>query len=160
MSRRDRRRYRGRSDGGSFAAIPHAVLNSANYLALSWPARSLLLDLLAQFKGRNNGDLCAAWVLMASRGWKSRDTLSRALAELRHYGLIQLTRQGGLNLPSLYAVTWKPVDECGGKLDIQPCPMASALWKEPRSPLKRPSRRNRKTERQHGSRVSSTREAC
>ena len=43
---------------------------------------------------------------MSKRGWKSKDTLSKALAELRDKDWIEVTRQGGRHSPSLYAVTF------------------------------------------------------
>ena len=47
-------------------------------------------------------------------------------------GMIELTRQGGLHCASLYAVTWLPIDECGGKLDVNATAVASGLWKQPK----------------------------
>ena len=35
-------------------------------------------------------------------------------------GFIIITRQGGRNRASLFAITWKEIDECKGKLDIDP----------------------------------------
>lgn len=128
-------RTTGRAESGSFLAIPHAVLNSPNYLALSAHAVKLLFDMAAGFKGGNNGDLCAAWSLMKERGWKSRDTLDKARHQLLYYGLIELTRQGGLHQASLYAMTWWAIDECKGKLDIAPTRVASGLWKVTKPPF-------------------------
>ena len=91
-----------------------------NYRMLSVHAVKLLCDLGSQFKGGNNGDLCATWSLMQVRGWKLRDTLGEALAELLHYGKIEQTRQGVLHRCSLYALTWHVIDECKGKLDVTP----------------------------------------
>ena len=159
MSGRRRDRHKGRSDSGRFLSLPHAVLNCPNYLALSRHGRSLLVDLAAQYNGHNNGDLCAAWRLMEPRGWRSRDTLHRALCELRHYGLIQQTRQGGLNCPSLYALTWHAIDDCKGKLDVAPTSVASGLWKEPKPRFHRPVRQRGKLEAQHDPRISPTRQA-
>jgi len=31
-------------------------------------------DLGRQYNGKNNGDLCATWSMMAKRGWSSRST--------------------------------------------------------------------------------------
>ena len=129
MSRR-RSRTKGRSDGaGSYVAFPHAVLNSPNFLTLSAHAAKLLLDMASSYKGSNNGDLCGAWGVMKSRGWKSRDTLTKALKELVSSGMIELTRQGGIHKASLYALTWKPIDECNGKLDVNPTTVPSGLWR-------------------------------
>jgi DNA-binding PadR family transcriptional regulator len=65
----------------------------------------------------NNGDLTAAWRTMRVKGWASKATLYKALRELDATGFIIKTRQGGRRLCSLYAVTWRGIDECAGKLD-------------------------------------------
>ena len=44
-------------------------------------------------------------------------------------GMIELTRQGGLNGPSLYAFTWFGIDACKGKLDVSENPVPSGKWK-------------------------------
>jgi len=44
--------------------------------------------------------------------------MRRALRALMDAELVMLTRQGGRNLCSLYAFTWLPINECGGKLDV------------------------------------------
>src|SRR5262249_36005288 len=49
-------------------------------------------------------------------GWKSRDTLGKALRELLERGWIILARQGGRHQASLYAVTFFSIDDCPGKL--------------------------------------------
>lgn len=124
-----RRRQTGRSESGSFLAVPHAVLASDAYRTLGAHATKLLFDLGSQYRGANNGDLSAAWRIMVARGWRSRDTLAKALRELLDHGLIELTRQGGLRRCSLYALTWRAIDECGGKLDVSPTSVASGAWK-------------------------------
>ena len=68
-----------RREGGQFVALPWAILRSEEFAALSPFANKLLFDLLAQFNGGNNGDLCAAWRLMKGRGWRSKDSLWKAL---------------------------------------------------------------------------------
>jgi hypothetical protein len=106
-------------DRGQFFAIPHSVLNGAAYLSVSSHARMLLFDLIAQYKGDNNGDFCAAFSVMKLRGWRSTHTLLNAKRELLDVGLIEETRKGARpNLASLYAVTWLALDDCKGKLDI------------------------------------------
>jgi len=124
-----RRRITGRRESGSFLAIPHAVLDAEAFRALHAPAVKLLLDLGSQYKGANNGDLCVAWQVMEQRGWRSRDTLTKAKRELLDHGLIELTRQGGLGRCSLYALTWRAIDECKGKLDVPATSVASGCWK-------------------------------
>ena len=127
---RNRRKAKGRREGGSFLALPHAVLDSPSYIALRPTAKALLNDLGRQYNGANNGDLCAAWSLMSKRGWRSKDTLFRALQELTERGLIEKTRQGGRNHCNLYALTWMAIDDCKGKLDYGPTRAPSGLWRK------------------------------
>jgi hypothetical protein len=128
---RKRLTYKGRTEHGSggFFGLPHAVMASPNFRGLSAHAVKLLCDIGGQYRGKNNGDLCATWRVMQRLGWRSRDTLSRALRELLGAGLIELTRQGGLNRCSLYALTWRSIDDCKGKLDVLPTIKPSGLWK-------------------------------
>jgi len=51
---------REKMDAGAFARLPIAVLNSCAYVEAGAHARMLLIDLFAQYRGDNNGDLCAA----------------------------------------------------------------------------------------------------
>lgn len=128
----NRAKLKGRLESGSFVIFPHALLESQNFLALSAHAKALLFDLSAQYRGNNNGDLCATWSMMEKRGWKSRQTLGKAIKELEHFGLVERTRQGGRNAPNLHALTWHPVNECKGKLDARKrSDTASGLWKLP-----------------------------
>ena len=159
---RTRRKIMGRAESGGYLALPHAVLASVNYRMLSAHAVKLLCDLGSQFKGSNNGDLCATWSLMHARGWKSRDTLGHALAELLHFGLIERTRQGGMHQCNLYALTWHAIDDCKGKLDCAPTREASGKWRQPQAAMPKPERKNRAPSTpsvsiRHGPRVNSPR---
>jgi hypothetical protein len=120
MARNSRyKNARQKRDGSRFFQIPACVLEGAAYLGLSSHARMLLFDLLPQYRGNNNGDLCAAWKLMQPRGWKSEETLHKAKLELLDAGLMVETRKGARpNKASLYALTWYALDDCGGKLDM------------------------------------------
>ncbi len=160
-----RRKTTGRAEGGGYFKLPHAVMESPNYRALSPHARMLLNDLGLQFRGANNGDLSSAWRLMQPRGWRSRDTLGRALAELLHFGIIEKTRQGGLNHCSLFALTWLAIDECRNKLDVPATRVASGLWNSPQPPMPARKRKNAtpntaSVSDRHGTRDSATRQAC
>src|SRR5690606_31663189 len=104
MKPRSRAKYKGRREGGTFTAIPHAVQDSPNWRQCSGTAIKMLCDVARQYNGRNNGDLCAALSVLRPYGWKAPETVGFALRELRHYGLLLLTRQGGLHGPSLYAL--------------------------------------------------------
>ncbi len=142
-----RKKHKGRRESGNFTLIPHAVQDSQNWRACSGTGIKLLCDLARQYNGSNNGDLGASLAVLAPRGWKSPSTLNHALHELRHYGMVELTRQGGLNMPSLYAVTWHAIDDCKGKLDCSATMTASGDWKEQRSePFKRPQKQKASTE--------------
>ena len=146
MSRKSERYKdaRKRREGGQFVALPWTVLRSEEFSALSPFANKLLFDLLAQFNGGNNGDLCAAWRLMKQRGWRSKDSLWKALSELRAGDWLEVTRQGGRHIASLYAVSFYAIDYCGGKLDVKETGSPSGAWrKRPPSlpaPVERPQR--------------------
>lgn len=95
-------------DGSRFAAIPHCVLESNAYLALSHPARSLLLEVAMQLVADNNGRLLLSRAYLAGRGWKSADVIQRAKKELLDGGFIFETVKGCRpNKASWYAVTWR-----------------------------------------------------
>ncbi len=126
---RTRAKAIGRKDAGTFVKIPTVVIDSANFRALSAKAKALILDMGAGYNGHNNGDLAAPYSWMKERGWRSKDTLHRALSELQWRGMIELTRQGGLIGPSLYAFTWLAIDQCKGKLDVPTTRVASGKWK-------------------------------
>lgn len=115
---------------GGFVPLPFAVIRSQSFAGLSAHAVKLLCDLLAQYKGDNNGDLCMAWKLMHERGWRSRDTLEKARRELLEFGWIVLSRQGGRHQASLYALTFYAIDDCRSKLDIGATGSPSGEWKK------------------------------
>ena len=91
--------------------------------------------------GRNNGDLCASASVLQRHGLNRSGANPVAARELRHYGLIVLTRQGGLHGPSLYALSWHAIDNCGGKLDCTPTYVAPGDWRTLREPFKRPPKK-------------------
>ncbi|MCY1292931.1 hypothetical protein [Pseudomonas sp. D(2018)] len=120
----NRRKAKGRSPSGTYAVIPHVVMDSEDFLAISGAALRVLLGLLRQFRGANNGNLSAT--IQQSRVWgvKSPSTLVIALQELMDRNLIIRTRDpkycnpGGIC--ALYALSWLAIDECGGRLDVDP----------------------------------------
>ncbi|CAA9890314.1 conserved hypothetical protein [Candidatus Methylobacter favarea] len=131
-----RRRITGRRSGHTFAAKPHNIFRAdcknkipSAASVLSHKAAHLLDNLIAQYDGKNNGDLSAAPKIMKLYGWSSQGSVYNGLVELLGYGFIEQTRQGGKNQCSLYAVTWHAIDECNGKLDVNPTKVASNLWK-------------------------------
>ncbi len=106
---------------GGVALLPIRILRSEAHINLSWPAKALLIEISSQYNGFNNGDLCATRSMLKDRGFNSSDTLFKAIKQLLNQNLILLTRQGGRDwktggkLPSLYAITWQPIDDCKDK---------------------------------------------
>jgi hypothetical protein len=104
-------RHKGNRIGEAFVALPYSVLNSPLFVALSPHAVKLLIDVAAQYRGDNNGDLSLAWKLMKPRGWRSEATLHKVKRELLEAGFLYETRKGQRpNLCSLFALTWHPLD--------------------------------------------------
>ena len=113
-----------------FLHLHQPLLNCKDFISLKGNSIKLLIDLAQQFNGYNNGDLCASLSVMRKRGWNSNQQLSKALSELIDKNLIMLTKQGGLNMgPNLYAITWQPIHECNGKLDVKPTTRPPRLFK-------------------------------
>ena len=125
-----RARHIGRRNTAPFLSIPKDVLSSEAYLSLGGWEVKLLVDIASQFNGKNNGDLTAAYSVMRDRGWNSTGTLNKARKALLDAGLIQETRSGGRHRCTLYAVTWRGIDECKGKLDVKPTIAPSNLFQE------------------------------
>jgi len=111
---------KGRLGKGRFLGIPHNVWLHQDFISLSPVALKLLIDILGQYHGGNNGDLVITRSFLKMRGWNSVSQTYKARDELVEKGLILLARQGGRNRCSLYAITWKNIDECKGKIDIKP----------------------------------------
>ena len=114
----------------SFVMLPHHVLGHDNFRMLSPRATKLLIDLLAQFRGYNNGDLAATLNMMQERGWNSSDQLNKAKKELVERDIIRMTRQGGRNKCTLYALSYFQIDDCGGKLDVNATTVAPVDWRK------------------------------
>lgn len=120
---RSRSKIKGRKDTpGGFAGIPRIVMKNDDYVRLSSGARDLLLELAFQYTGKNNGDLTVAESILKKRGFKSRTTIKKSTIALIDTGMIIRTREGRFANPrgvcSLYALTWVPIDECNGKLEV------------------------------------------
>jgi hypothetical protein len=113
---------------GGFVAIPHLMLNHQNFWSLSGYSSKLLMNIAAQYKGTNNGDLQAGWAYMKIRGWKSQDTLDKAKKELLAKGFIAETRKGAFpKTCSLYGITWQPLNN-NSKLDVRSDGFPSGAW--------------------------------
>ena len=121
MSRGQRRKKPGNK---RYISIDYAVLEHPDFYEANPRCHKLLLYLLRQFNGRNNGDFTAAYSVLKKFGFKSKDTIAATLQELIERGLIVRTRDAKFQNPNatcaLYAVTWFEIHECGGKLDVKP----------------------------------------
>lgn len=107
-SRTSSRKFQGDTSRvpGGFVALPWAVIDSPNFRKLSYPARTLLIDIARQHGGDNNGQLLASFAYLRKRGWKSSDTIHRAKQELIAGGFIFETVKGHRpNKASWYALT-------------------------------------------------------
>lgn len=128
---RKRPKYTGRGREHSYLALPHYLLDSAEFAALSPVAVKLLLQVAAKFRGKNNGDLAIVWSDFRNRGWNSETTLQRAREELLAAGWLRCTRIPLKRRCGLYAVTWLPVDECEGHfLEVAAERVASNAWRK------------------------------
>ena len=114
--------YRRKTKTGSkrgHIRIPHIVMDNDDYRNLPPNAIKLLNALVYQYRGKNNGDLTAAFTYMQHFGFKSKETLHRAIRQLLEAKMIIKTRQGFFMNPggrcALYALTWLPINECQGK---------------------------------------------
>jgi hypothetical protein len=110
---------------GHFAGIPDTVTDNSDYYTLSYSAKALLLEFAKQYRGNNNGKLCAVHSQLKSRGWKSDTTLRNNIKELINANLIVMTKYGfygaGKRLPNYYAITWQPIDEINGfDMELKP----------------------------------------
>jgi hypothetical protein len=110
-----------KSKGGErFVGIPFWVMNHSSFREASHRARALLLDVLLQYNGRNNGSLVVCDKALKPLGWNSRDGLTKAKKELLDLGLLVETRVGAKpNKASWYAVSWRQLDVKEG-IDINP----------------------------------------
>jgi hypothetical protein len=131
-----------KNSAGRFLALPLSVVDCPNFVKLSGGAAKLLICAGSSYNGFNNGDIHITLEKAKSWGWRSSSTLAANIAELLHLGFIEKSRQGGLNCCSLYALSWHPINECGGKLDLKPTAKASGKWKQEKRKWKRRSYKN------------------
>lgn len=99
-----------------FIQISSVVLNSAAYRDLSFSARSMLIEVVNYFNGRNNGSIFIASKILSARGF-SKNTATKALKELRSHGFLFMTKRGGSIAGgcSWFAITWLPINRVDGQ---------------------------------------------
>jgi hypothetical protein len=106
---RDKRKHRVYDE--PFYGVVRSIFQSSAYRSLGPCACKLMLDVLSQFQGDNNGDISIPWSRMKKCGWNSKSTLFRAKKELVEAGFIHITRQGRRpSVCQLLALTWFPLD--------------------------------------------------
>jgi hypothetical protein len=93
-----------------FVSLPHALLSHPSFQDLSGGAFKVLVTLLGDYVGNNNGHLTATFSRMKCRGFHSKDSLSKSLRELTRLGYILKTRAQRLRSPALYAISWLPIN--------------------------------------------------
>lgn len=107
---------------GGFVAVPRDVFASKDYKGLSVEAKALLLEVMAQYRGDNNGDLTPSfYVVGETLGW-GKPRHAKAVAELRGTRLIQVTREGkrgSSGITELWALSWFGLDYAH-KFDLLP----------------------------------------
>lgn len=119
-----------------FVGIPYNVVNSKEWARMKAPEVKLILDLLLQYQGSNNGNLSPCYSIMKKRGW-AKSSLYRAYSRLVHLGFIMITRQGWKvrGRPTLVAVTWYGIDEprkCQYDDGIVVHPVPLNYWRKPK----------------------------
>ena len=112
---RNRPKHKGRRTGDTFVRLPHPMIQSPGFFALSGAAMKMLLFLAAQYNGRNNGDLSATKSMVEAAGVCAASKSKDLLAQLEEAGFIVQTRHGIKKQCHLYAITWEGIDRCAGK---------------------------------------------
>ena len=77
-----------------FQVIPKDVLCMPQFHSLPSGAKALMLDLMAQYTGKNNGRLTTHFEVMQRVGWTSKSTLMRAKLALFEMPFAIMTRKG------------------------------------------------------------------
>jgi hypothetical protein len=131
-----RAKFRGRRSGHTFLRLPHFVVKSPQWRALSGKEVKFLVELASHYDGRNNGDLALTRGQAIERGWRSGETRDRAAEEACEAGCALLTRRGHKGACNLYAITWEPINDVGKGVAYVAERKASRLW-EKRDPLAR-----------------------
>ncbi len=106
--------------------------NTHYYANLGSAEVKLLIDLMLQYNGRNNGMMSPCYSLLKKQGW-AKSSLYRAYSKLEHKGFIVVTRRGFKirGMPTLVAITWNGINEpknCTFDENIKPHPAPLNYW--------------------------------
>jgi hypothetical protein len=92
--------------GDRFVGLPHYLLRSVAWLALSPNGKAVLLHIWVRHNGANNGQIVYA-VREAAEIGLSRTVAARALDELVELGFLRITRQSAFSLKTKEAREWR-----------------------------------------------------
>ena len=111
---RSRHKSNNQRNKGQFVGMPIRVIESGAFKSLGGNSVKLLTLLARHYNGHNNGDLAITQAIL--KPWLTKNTMYSAKNELYKKGFIVMNAYGGRSgggrkLPSLYAVTWQPVDD-------------------------------------------------
>lgn len=95
----------------TFTPLRHDLINSEQFKNLSLAAKSVFFHLLGKYNRLNNGDLSAPLNRAKEEFNLSIRGLSLALNELIERNFLEVTRIGGKNQCSLYALTCFPLND-------------------------------------------------
>lgn len=98
-------------NGSSFTAQRHDVTTSPEIMALGLAAKWVFFRLSSKYNRKNNGDLSAPLNKAKEEFNLTGQSLKNALDELIAAGFLEITRQGGKNQCSLYALTCFPLND-------------------------------------------------
>ncbi|MGR6981766.1 ArsR family transcriptional regulator [Testudinibacter sp. P27/CKL/0425] len=123
------------TNGQSYSALRKDLVFSDEFCALSGNAVKLMNILMASYNGKNNGDLAMPQTeIQASKIGMSPTTFKKSLKELLDSKFIEVSRRGGKNQCSLYALTCYKVDRLNNQTELSPTSTAKDSWKrKPRS---------------------------
>ena len=111
-------RNRKKRASARYISIDYAVLEHPDFYEANPRCHKMLLYLLRQFNGRNNGDFSAAYSVLKKFGFRSKDTIASTLEELIERGLIVRTSESKFKNTNascdFYAVTWFQIHGVAG----------------------------------------------
>lgn len=98
----------GRSKGGGqFVQLPHFMLESPAWRALSAQDRATYLAVAMVYNGFNNGRLAVGARQIAERANINKDTASKCVARLQERGFIECASPGGFSRKNPHATEWR-----------------------------------------------------
>ena len=118
IKRRNRTHTNGRSKGeGRYVALPHIILNSPAWKALSPHARCLFIEMKRRYNGQNNGFITLSHREAAEAFCGGKGTAQKRFAELVTSGFIRMANKGhyGNRHASEWLLTTEDDDRNGHK---------------------------------------------